>query len=278
MTGSPAATEPTTAPPVVAFKKRGARRPKENLRKREKPDSSDSDSDDEVLPGRKAKRRQGLGAEAQKDTPAEAFQTIHKADRTVDLSASNDATRERARIGPAKTSTNVRSTTVTDYAPDVCKDYKQTGFCGFGDNCKFLHDRSDYKQGWQLDKEWESVTKGKTVAGTVVASADRENGVKDDDDDEDAGLEDIPFACFICKGDYKSPIVTRCSHYFCESCALKRYRENPRCAACNAGTNGVFNTARDLNAKLKKKKEREARIRQERIEAGEEVSSEEEDD
>ena len=23
------------------------------------------------------------------------------------------------------------------------------------DTCKFLHDRSDYKSGWQLDQEWE---------------------------------------------------------------------------------------------------------------------------
>lgn len=32
-------------------------------------------------------------------------------------------------IGPQKTSTNVRITTLTDYAPDVCKDWKQTGYC-----------------------------------------------------------------------------------------------------------------------------------------------------
>ena len=42
-----------------------------------------------------------------------------------------------------------------DYTPDVCKDFKDTGFCGYGDACKFLHDRSDYKSGWQLDKMWE---------------------------------------------------------------------------------------------------------------------------
>ena len=23
------------------------------------------------------------------------------------------------------------------------------------DTCKFLHDRSDYKSGWELEKEWE---------------------------------------------------------------------------------------------------------------------------
>ncbi|KAH0828173.1 hypothetical protein J3R83DRAFT_3875 [Lanmaoa asiatica] len=36
--------------------------------------------------------------------------------------------------------------------PDVCKDYKETGYCGFGDTCKFLHDRGTYLAGWQLDK------------------------------------------------------------------------------------------------------------------------------
>lgn len=38
------------------------------------------------------------------------------------------------KIGPMKVPSNVRTITVTDYTPDVCKDYKQTGFCGFGDS------------------------------------------------------------------------------------------------------------------------------------------------
>ena len=42
-----------------------------------------------------------------------------------------------------------------DFKPDICKDYKDTGYCGYGDACKFVHDRGDYKQGWQLDKDWE---------------------------------------------------------------------------------------------------------------------------
>jgi RING finger protein 113A len=33
---------------------------------------------------------------------------------------------------------NIRQITITDYQPDVCKDYKETGFCGFGDSCKFV--------------------------------------------------------------------------------------------------------------------------------------------
>ncbi|KAL8380604.1 hypothetical protein RB595_005060 [Gaeumannomyces hyphopodioides] len=183
-------------------------------------------------------------------------------------------------VGPVKAPTNIRTVTVTDFAPDVCKDYKQTGFCGFGDNCKYLHAREDYKAGWQLDREWESVAKGKkNMGGTVVASAaDRGRGANnkdDDEDDDDALLESIPFACIICREAYKQPVVTRCGHYFCEACALKRYRKDPTCAACGSGTNGVFNNAKRLQKLLDRKRERAAKRRQEAIEAGEEVSDEE---
>ena len=179
-------------------------------------------------------------------------------------------------VGPIKAPTNIRTTTTTDFAPDVCKDYKQTGFCGFGQNCKFLHDRSDYKQGWQLDREWEDVTKGKKVGGIVVANANRRK-VEEEDDDKDATLEDIPFACIICKGPYREPVVTRCGHYFCEPCALKRYRKDPSCGACGLGTNGVFISAKRLKKLLDKKREQAAKKRQEAIEAGEEVSEEEDE-
>jgi RING finger protein 113A len=186
------------------------------------------------------------------------------------------------KVGPIKAAANIRTITVMDYKPDVCKDYKQTGFCGFGDACIFLHDRTDYKQGWQLDKEWESVTKGKrNLGGTVVASADRNHAAADPeerDEDEEAMLENIPFKCIICKEDYKSPIVTRCGHYFCERCALQRYRKDPSCAACGAGTNGVFNGAKRLQKLLDRKKEREEKRRQEAIEAGEEVADREDEE
>jgi RING finger protein 113A len=163
-------------------------------------------------------------------------------------------------VGPQKGSTNVRTITVTDFAPDVCKDYKQTGFCGFGDSCKFLHAREAYAQGWQLDREWEINTKGKKpTGGKTVASANREGGnaaTAGDDADDEALLESIPFACILCKESYKSPVVTKCGHFFCEACALKRYRKDPSCAACKASTNGVFNVAKKLNRLLDRKRER----------------------
>jgi len=105
-------------------------------------------------------------------------------------------------VGPQKLNSNVRTITVTDFAPDVCKDYKQTGFCGFGDSCKFLHAREDYKQGWQLDRDWEIGTKGKKLAGRTVASADRNTKNPELDEDDEKLLESIPFACIICKKAY----------------------------------------------------------------------------
>ncbi|OAP61304.1 hypothetical protein AYL99_03505 [Fonsecaea erecta] len=161
------------------------------------------------------------------------------------------------QVGPVKSSTNVRTITVTDFAPDVCKDYKQTGFCGFGDNCKFLHAREDYKQGWQLDREWEISTKGKNPGAKTVASANRNAQSTGEDEDDEKLLESIPFACIICKKSYTNPIVTKCGHYFCEACALMRYRKDPSCAACGSGTGGVFNVAKKLNRLLEKKRERE---------------------
>ena len=41
-----------------------------------------------------------------------------------------------------------------DYNPSLCKDYHDTGYCCFGDSCLYIHDRGDYKSGWELEKEW----------------------------------------------------------------------------------------------------------------------------
>ena len=58
------------------------------------------------------------------------------------------------------------------------------------------------------------------------------NPDQEDDEGEAGGSEqqagapedDLPFACFSCRRTWeecKNPVVTRCKHYFCESCALK---------------------------------------------------------
>ena len=157
-------------------------------------------------------------------------------------------------VGPVKAPTNVRTITVTDFAPDVCKDYKQTGFCGFGDSCKFLHAREDYKQGWQLDKEWEKAGKSNAKPNTT-----KEGASQDGLTEEEKLLENIPFKCIICKEDYKTPVVTKCGQYFCEKCAMGRYmREKKRtCANCGQDTGGSFGVARKLKELLEKKRRRE---------------------
>lgn len=143
-------------------------------------------------------------------------------------------------IGPVKETgpSTIRTITVVDYQPDVCKDYKETGFCGYGDSCKFLHDRGDYKAGWQLERDWE---------------IDQKHGKGDktkDKTSETTENYDIPFACYICRKDYTRPIVTRCNHYFCEKCALSRFKKDPTCAICGSGTQGIFNRASKLEQKL----------------------------
>jgi RING finger protein 113A len=35
-------------------------------------------------------------------------------------------------VGPLKAPKNLRVTCRFDYQPDLCKDYKETGYCGFG--------------------------------------------------------------------------------------------------------------------------------------------------
>lgn len=185
------------------------------------------------------------------------------------LSKNPDA--PKRSMGPVKGPTNIRTITVTDFAPDVCKDYKQTGFCGFGDSCKFLHAREDYKQGWQIDKEWEKNGNGqRPVPG--------KGSLKEKSKDEDSILKDIPFACIICKGPYKSPVVTKCGHYFCQSCALARHKTKggKSCAACKADTGGTFSVARKLNDLLDKKRERKRAAKEEARANGEVVSSDDE--
>ena len=78
--------------------------------------------------------------------------------------------------GPARAPVHYRATARFDYQPDVCKDYKDTGFCGYGDACKFLHDRSDYKTGWQLEQQWEAEQKAKAHALALEAFEESEGG------------------------------------------------------------------------------------------------------
>ncbi|KAI8804034.1 hypothetical protein BJ742DRAFT_682413 [Cladochytrium replicatum] len=205
----------------------------------------------------------GVAVEGVDDAPREFGEELYtgqsgykewvnkKTDNTTQSNAN------RIRAGPLRGPTNVRISCRFDYQPDICKDYKETGYCGYGDSCKFMHDRGDYKTGWQLEKEWEEEQRQKKAQGwreeddyLIREEGDKLEEVGVDEDDE------LPFACLICRKEFKNPVVTRCGHYFCESCALKFHVRSPKCYACNAPTYGTFSVATELMAKLKAKKER----------------------
>lgn len=168
-----------------------------------------------------------------------------------------------------------------DYQPDVCKDYKETGYCGFGDSCKFMHDRSDYKHGWQLERDWELQHGGGSKSKSDSRKKRRkdmdEGGPPPEDDDNDddpnkyviAGVHssdddsDLPFRCLICRQSFVNPVVTKCKHYFCEKCFVQHNKKNSRCYACKAQTQGIFFVAKDIVEKMKKAKELEEGSNQE---------------
>eukprot|EP00271_Cylindrocystis_brebissonii_P005180 TRINITY_DN17135_c0_g1_i1.p2 TRINITY_DN17135_c0_g1~~TRINITY_DN17135_c0_g1_i1.p2 ORF type:complete len:384 (-),score=80.94 TRINITY_DN17135_c0_g1_i1:210-1361(-) len=161
--------------------------------------------------------------------------------------------------GPLRASAHIRWSVRFDYQADICKDYKETGYCGYGDACKFMHDRGDYKSGWQLDREWDEKEKRRKAAAAARAeegedeeeAAGRADGAGEESDDEEA----LPFACFICRQPFTDPVVTRCKHYFCEHCALRHNVKNKNCYVCNKPTSGIFNTAHEITKRQKQQQE-----------------------
>lgn len=148
--------------------------------------------------------------------------------------------------GPQRITSHIRWSIRMDYQPDVCKDYKETGYCGYGDSCKFMHDRGDYKTGWELEKEWEEQQRQKRM------------GIKRNEENYEIHPdEDIPFACFICRKPFTDPIQTKCRHFFCEQCALKTFKKDMKCKICGENTFGSFSavdkkTKEKLDQRLKR--------------------------
>ena len=169
--------------------------------------------------------------------------------------------------GPARAPVHYRATSRFDYQPDICKDYKDTGFCGYGDACKFLHDRSDYKAGWQLEKEWEQQQRDKEHKAALDAFSGAESSSSLPQPVDDG----LPFACLICREPWharSAPVVTKCEHYFCEACALKHAQKTKRCFVCAENTGGIFNRSKALQAKIDQLKAKEE------VEAGGEQTDE----
>lgn len=166
----------------------------------------------------------------------------------------NPNNKKKKPFGPMQAPAHIRTSVRVDYQADICKDYKETGYCGFGDSCKFLHDRSDYKAGWQLERDWaekEKLRREKVMRGEDPDEDSAQGKEAPKDLDEDG----LPFACYICRSEFKQPVVTVCHHYFCEQCALDRMATDSTCAICKKQLSGTLNVATKLVAKLKAKKQ-----------------------
>ena len=167
----------------------------------------------------------------------------------------------------------VRISSRFDYALDVCKDYKDSGYCGFGDSCKFMHDRTDYKAGWEIERDY-------LKAKSNLESKQTENyEIPDQSDSEESESDSLPLNCLLCRMAFTNPIITKCGHYFCESCALRNFLKSPKCACCGANTLGIFNVAKDLIRKIAEKRakmeEQEKQVRKLNFESEEQAELEE---
>jgi RING finger protein 113A len=171
-------------------------------------------------------------------------------------------------LGPMRAPTNLRVNCRFDYAPGICKDYKETGYCGFGDGCVFMHDRGDYKTGWELEEEWkrEQQQKQRLI---------REGKYKEESDEEEYSSEcEVPMLCAICDEDFVNPVVTKCQHYFCERCAISHYGKSSTCFVCKKSTQGIFNNCETLINKIKDKRKQRKDQKQSKQVKNHHVSSE----
>ncbi|VVB06876.1 unnamed protein product [Arabis nemorensis] len=75
---------------------------------------------------------------------------------------------------------------------------------------------------------------------------------EEDDDDNDA----LPLTCSICNQPFLNPVVTKCQHYFCETCGFKHDMENDKCFVCNQPTLGVYDTAMEIKGKITEQREK----------------------
>ena len=134
--------------------------------------------------------------------------------------------------GPNRSMASIKTTSRFDYQMDICKDFKETGYCGFGDSCIFLHDRSEFKSGWELEREWDQKQKQR--------EAPRPN-----EDGEGEKIDEASICC-ICKNTWDvcetAGCVTQCKHYHCERCFLQN--SVIACAVCGKATHGIFNSIR----------------------------------
>jgi RING finger protein 113A len=135
------------------------------------------------------------------------YQQYYEKKDTAQGNASSGLVRNK---GPIRAPAHLRVSVRWDYQPDICKDYKETGllsnvyfiliklfyllgYCGFGDSCKFLHDRSDYKHGWQIEKYLVGDKTNRSAAWSAFSSGKKDSSSHHEHDVESDGEEQVTF-------------------------------------------------------------------------------------
>ena len=146
-----------------------------------------------------------------------------------------------------------------DYQPHVCKDYYETGFCGYGDSCIFLHDRSEIKMSWQLDKEWQ------VKSSEEKLRLERQEKQRELEEKRRKNAEQVEHGkfefCAICSDPEfnQCAVQTTCGHFFCESCVLGKLKtakskgKHAICPTCRMTLGPSFTPAQKLVADNKAK-------------------------
>ncbi|CDK28166.1 unnamed protein product [Kuraishia capsulata CBS 1993] len=136
---------------------------------------TEEDIDRGVVKKRKLKDEKPVVTEKTEKTEKPVNKDTTSSDASTLLSKSDSATRtdrlvseesmllekdaKRKKDSVMKRAANVAANVILDYQPDVCKDFKQTGYCGFGDTCKFLHIRDEFTKVKPKRRDWEEVMK-----------------------------------------------------------------------------------------------------------------------
>lgn len=190
----------------------------------------DTEYDRDHLARRKEalQRSKDLAVNRQLDTTYRGLKGYQQFLMQGDTAKANAGSDKNRVAGPVRAVANLRTTCRFDYKPDLCKDYNETGFCGFGDSCIFLHDRTEHKSSYQLEQEWEAEQKRKQLEAENPEALVKETKTTAK-----------PTDCAVCSKAFSRPVKTKCGHYFCEACVLRLQK----CPTCKSPLMGSFKPA-----------------------------------
>ncbi|EDR26395.1 RING finger protein 113A, putative [Entamoeba dispar SAW760] len=145
------------------------------------------------------------------------------------------------RAKQTDTTTHFKKNCRYDYQPEICKDFYETGYCGYGENCKFIHDRSLTKSSLTLEREFEENRKHEAQKKTEELMKEQ----KEADEiklqkEKEQKKETICPKCQKKYNEEKTPMIMKCGDWICSDCAIGC----KKCPVCNTSTGGVFKAAK----------------------------------